>query len=231
MLFSHPDVARHMSQLFECAWESVRPVPHVTIDFGNGHTLERTLHGNIVTYLCTASGEVYDLIPGLVDPREYLHRLDQAIRLRRGMSFVGLVPPLAGDSASSSEPPPAPVHDPSRVLWTRWHEAVVARASAGELQGGDPINVFDGSKMRVEHRIDMALAPPMNEGDIAALAADTLHNRTHRYPLASQLLLERPFVRHVEITAEVYRRVLGVDLSDPYLGLAPEVLGGEGGRG
>ena len=163
MLFSHPDVARFLSDSFECAWESVRPVPHVTIDFGNGRMLERTLHGNIVTYLCTASGEVYDLIPGLVDPREYVRRLDQAVRLRRGMRFVQLIPPIADGMASRSEAPPAPVHDPSRALWTRWHEAVVARAPANEFHEGDPINVFDGSKMRTGLGASIVLTSPKGD--------------------------------------------------------------------
>src|SRR5262245_47980613 len=75
-----------MSSSFECAWESVRPVPRVSIDFGDGHTLERTLHGNVVTYFCTPEGEVFDLVPGLVDPREYVRRLEQAVRLGRALN-------------------------------------------------------------------------------------------------------------------------------------------------
>ena len=40
MLFSQPELAAFLSATFECAWESVRPVPHATIDFGDGRTLE-----------------------------------------------------------------------------------------------------------------------------------------------------------------------------------------------
>ncbi len=236
-----------MSQLFECAWESVRPVPRVPIDFGNGHALERTLHGNIVTYLCTSQGEVFDLIPGLIGAQEYVRRLDQAARLHRARSWGVLIPPLLpgastfpglgpGPDPVPSNPFAAPVpadlprDDSWRETVLLWHGVLVERSRAGPPLTGDPISVFDGSKMRVERRIDMALAPPMTEADAASLEVDTSFNRTHRYPLASQLLLEHPFARPAEITEEVYRRVLGVDLADPYLGLAPQVLGGEGGR-
>jgi len=212
-----------MSREFECAWESVRPVPRVAIDFGDGHRLERTLHGNIVTYLCTSAGEVFDLIPGLVDAGEYVRRLDQALRLERAAQWSALMPTDQRSSTSRGL-------DPGREIVLRWHEALVARARTGEVGADDPIPIFDGSKMRVEHRLDLALAPSMSEADTASLNADALYNRTHRYPLASQLLLESPFVRPTEITALVYRHVLGVDLEDPYLGLAPDVLGGELGR-
>lgn len=236
-----------MSDSFECAWESVRPVPKVTIDFGNGHTLERTLHGNIATYFCTPAGEVFDLVPGLVDPREYARRLDQASRLHRASSWSRRMSPARARSAldgsagivsllpvdlpvdGASLAPALAAPDPARELVIRWHEALVASARDGTLVAADPIPVFDGSKMRVELRIDLALAP-MSDADAALLKADTLLNRTQRYALASQLWLEHPFAKPQELTREVYRRVLHVDLDDPYLGLAPDVLGGEPGR-
>jgi hypothetical protein len=231
VLFSHPEVASFMSQAFECAWESVRPVPRVSIDFGNGRTLDRTLHGNVVTYLCTPEGEVLDLVPGLVDAPEYVRRLDQASRLLRAMAWQHLLPlpeprPTLTDSAAA---PATHAITGGRVLALRWHEARAAQARLDRARADDPIPLFDGSKMRVERRIDLALAPP--PADAASLSADTLENRVHRYPLASQLWLERPFARPADITKAVYRRVLDVDLDDPYLGLAPDVLGGEGGRG
>ncbi len=233
MLFSQPDVARFLSQEFECAWQSVRPVPHVTIDFGDGRTLERTLHGNIVTYLCTSAGEVFDLVPGLVDAQEYVRRLEQALRLKRALGGTLAALPLELETLSpgrSAEPAPSSSADTWRSTVTLWHETLVARSRAGEVVAEDPIAVFDLSKMRVERRLDETVLPRVSLGDTEALRRDTQYNRAHRYPLASALLLERPFARPTEITADVYRHVLGVELEDPYLGLAPDVLGGAGGR-
>src|SRR5262249_33477853 len=77
VLFSNEDVAKFINQNFEAVWESVRPVPIVRIDFGNGTVLTRTLHGNIATYVCSAQGQVLDILPGIYEPQSYLHALGQ----------------------------------------------------------------------------------------------------------------------------------------------------------
>ena len=48
MLFSHPTLSAWLSDRFECAWESIRPVPKVTIDFGNGRTLRSVAAETVV---------------------------------------------------------------------------------------------------------------------------------------------------------------------------------------
>src|SRR5262249_33538114 len=62
--------------MFEPAWDSVRPAPTVTIDFGNGHAIKRTLQGNIATYVCGSEGIVYDVLPGIYDPTVYRRELE-----------------------------------------------------------------------------------------------------------------------------------------------------------
>ena len=83
MLFSDPRVSRFIRENFVAAWESVRPVPTVEIDFGNGKKLKRTVNGNIATYLCDPTGRVLDVIPGLNTPEAYLQDLQSALRLYR----------------------------------------------------------------------------------------------------------------------------------------------------
>ena len=68
MLFSQPEIVDLLNTEFECAWQELRPVPRVEIDFGNGHRLERTLAGNIATWYLLPDGRAYDLLPGLVGP-------------------------------------------------------------------------------------------------------------------------------------------------------------------
>ena len=46
MLLSDPDVIRFVNENFVACWQMVRPVPQVTIDFGDGRRLRRTLGGN-----------------------------------------------------------------------------------------------------------------------------------------------------------------------------------------
>ena len=75
MLFSQDRVANFIDQSFEPVWQSVRPVPIVRIDFGDGRVLTRTLHGNILTSICTADGLVVDALPGIYTESEYLTQL------------------------------------------------------------------------------------------------------------------------------------------------------------
>ena len=81
MLFSDNTTAAFLNDEFEPVWESVRPVPTLTIDFGNGHEIERTLHGNIASYVCDAAGKVIDILPGLYAPAEYRQRMAELARL------------------------------------------------------------------------------------------------------------------------------------------------------
>lgn len=53
----------------------VRPVPVVTIDFGNGKTIKRTLNGNVASYVCTTNGTIVDVLPGIYDPVTYVAKL------------------------------------------------------------------------------------------------------------------------------------------------------------
>ena len=227
-----------MSEEFECAWESVRPVPRVMIDFGDGRSLERTLHGNVVTYFCTSDGRVFDLLPGIVDAREFSWRMGRAQTLYYGRPPARrderLIPPLSvgqmGVSISQVSNGRASI-ERLQERATSFHEFLRDRdrQDAPRLDPALQDPAFT-SKFRVEREIDDRLGPLLSSPDRASLDLDTQTARRALYPLASQVWLERPLTRPAEITNEVYLRVLGVDLDDPYLGLAPDVLGGELGR-
>ena len=75
MLFSNPEIADFINENFEPAWESVRPVPRITIDFGNGTVINRTLHGNVATYICDADQVVQEVLPGVYSKTAYLEQL------------------------------------------------------------------------------------------------------------------------------------------------------------
>ncbi len=61
------------------AWEAVRPAPKVTIDFGDGKRLERTLKGNTVLYLCTPDGKVIDAFPAVYTASDFLREVEPAL--------------------------------------------------------------------------------------------------------------------------------------------------------
>ncbi len=81
MLFSNKKVAKFIQDNFEPVWISLRPVPLVTIDFGNGKIVRRTLHGNIASFVCSPEGKILDILPGLYEPSAYMTSLQDLVRL------------------------------------------------------------------------------------------------------------------------------------------------------
>ena len=68
VLYANENVSKLLRDRFVCVWESERPVPVVTIDFGDGRTLNRTVTGNSAHYVLDSEGRVIDAAPGLMDP-------------------------------------------------------------------------------------------------------------------------------------------------------------------
>ena len=68
------------------AEELIPPVPRVTIDFGDGQRLERTLHGNVAFWFTTADGGAFDLLPGLPTRAVLFERCHQALDLHRRLA-------------------------------------------------------------------------------------------------------------------------------------------------
>ncbi len=97
MLFSNDQVAKFINVNFEATWEMVREVPIITIDFGKGNVLTRTLHGNILTSVCTADGMMLDALPGIYNPPAYVDQLDQFRLLAQTISAHAGKEPRPGD--------------------------------------------------------------------------------------------------------------------------------------
>lgn len=77
-LYANAEVAAYLRDHFILHWKSVRPVPRVTIDFGDGRKLERTLTGNSIHYVLSPEGAVVDALPGLYGAKAFLRELQRA---------------------------------------------------------------------------------------------------------------------------------------------------------
>lgn len=77
LLYPNPIVRQALAG-YVLHWSSERPAPHVTIDMGDGRTLERTITGNSIHYVLDASGHVIDAIAGLHAPDDFVRRLEVA---------------------------------------------------------------------------------------------------------------------------------------------------------
>lgn len=78
VLYADKTVADVLRERFVLHWKSVRPAPRVTIDYGDGRKLERTLTGNSIHYILDSEGGVIDALPGLYGPQGFLRALTQA---------------------------------------------------------------------------------------------------------------------------------------------------------
>jgi hypothetical protein len=82
-LYPNAEIAQFLRDRYILHWESVRDVPKVTVDFGDGRKLERTLTGNSIHYILDSSGRPIDAIPGLYGPKAFLRQLtegEQAVK-------------------------------------------------------------------------------------------------------------------------------------------------------
>lgn len=78
VLYSNSDVSKYLREHFILHWKSVRPAPRVTIDFGDGRKLERTITGNSIHYVLDSDGLLVDGLPGLYGPAAFMRELAQA---------------------------------------------------------------------------------------------------------------------------------------------------------
>lgn len=81
VLYSNAQLSNVLRERFILHWKSVRPVPRVTIDYGDGRKLERTLTGNSIHYILDAEGRPIDALPGLYGPQAFLRELEQATEI------------------------------------------------------------------------------------------------------------------------------------------------------
>jgi hypothetical protein len=77
-LYANQTVGQQLRDRFILHWHSERPVPKVTIDFGDGRKLERTVTGNSVHYILDTQGRPIEAIPGLYGPQAFAAQLTQA---------------------------------------------------------------------------------------------------------------------------------------------------------
>lgn len=80
-LYANQDVSRFLRESFILYWSSERPVPRVTIDYGDGRRLERTTTGNSAHYVLDEDGNVLDVLPGLYAPTAFRRELEGSLAL------------------------------------------------------------------------------------------------------------------------------------------------------
>jgi hypothetical protein len=78
LLYTSPQIQQVLREQYVLHWQSVRPVPTVTIDFGDGRRIQKTLTGNSVHLILDPGGRPVDALPGLFAPAVFLALLLRA---------------------------------------------------------------------------------------------------------------------------------------------------------
>jgi len=80
-LYPSAEINRILKDRYVLHWESIRPAPRVTIDFGDGRKLERTITGNSIHYILDSDGNVVDALLGLYSATVFAAELRAAAAL------------------------------------------------------------------------------------------------------------------------------------------------------
>ncbi len=81
ILYSNDEIASYLRDNYILHWKSVRPAPRITIDFGDGRKIERTVTGNSIHYILDSDGQIIDALAGLYSPQAFLSYLKQSREL------------------------------------------------------------------------------------------------------------------------------------------------------
>lgn len=88
LLYSNTEVSKYLRENYVLHWKSVRPAPKVTIDFGDGRKIERTLTGNSIHYILDENGAIIDALPGLYSPSGFLKYLTTGYEANKKIDFA-----------------------------------------------------------------------------------------------------------------------------------------------
>jgi len=224
VVYTDPLVAQYLREHFILHWQSVRPAPKITIDFGDGRKITTTVTGNSIHYILAPDGHVLDAIPGLYTPQAFLAALTE-----------GRTPSSAQPRASAASP------NPTALAATKLtgSKAVIERNTLNSLtlyqdnslmafERADEVEISDESLAVIK-----AKTRPKSEKEFAemiallksTLAADTKINETQLRPVIRQWIASG--ITNVDqLNEKVYSELFLTPSSDPWLGLLPNAYTG-----
>jgi hypothetical protein len=239
VLLSDPKVGEFLKTQVVPSWEMVREVPKVTVNFGGGKKLERTITGNTVMYLCTPEGTVLDAWPGVYMPEDFLASIHASLRSLKDRApsdklawhreRAASSPTLAGMARTSMGK--AMVESPLLQ--------VLQSAPRSELTGASRPSAVEGFESYAQSLTDLSKIPMRPEQAKRILAANLGPNATPeelgmeatRLDSKINIRAMRPAIhlwmaeqKELPTLAQgkqtLFKQVLHIDIDDPYLGLA-----------
>lgn len=221
-MLSNKLVGFYLKQNYILCWNSLRPVPKVTIDFGNGRVLERTIKGNTAFHLCRADGTVVDSFPGVMEPEGFMAALEASRPLARAADEEV----LARHRIARREPEGPKLEAISKAVIEAPLVRVLERPGRSSGVGLDGI-VDLSARPAGKEEVESKYLP--GEGSLTerALAADSEASFRVLRPAVHRLFARWTHLPKLgEFRGPLFKDVLQVDLDDPYLGLKVEDIPG-----
>ena len=195
LLYPEPHVQRVLRDEFVLHWQSLRPVPKVTLDFGNGRTLVRTLTGNSLHAVLRSDGTPVDAVLGLLSADAFVDALRRA-----------------GPIAQTSD---------GRELERAHAEALANPPKLPDVKVA-PDRLRDASTIAVtKHAVESPILAQLRALE-RTLAEDTRTNELELHPRLHRAFVEgAPWSNADEMVAWIYEELFRMPPDDPWLGLAP----------
>ena len=194
-LYVDPAVIKVMKEQYILHWESVRPVPIITIDYGNGTKVSRTLTGNSIHYLLSPKGDLIDGLPGLIDAPTFE---------RETKAFAQFIATWDGNKPALGR-----YYDATTVRLAEMPAAPIAE------QPADKAMRLTVSKSFVERPALKAVRNPS-----VYVRGDTIENQKNLRPQLIAWLKASPAPELKTLNDRVYADLFSTPLNDPLMGLA-----------
>jgi hypothetical protein len=244
VLYPDPAVARELSEHFVLHWRSVRPVPVVTVDFGDGRVIERTFTGNSAHYVLDSRGRVVDAIPGLVAPVAFVRALEAARAEADAVAGLEDAPRAAHvaawharalreqESAWAADLSAAGIAAPAGGVGSGLSDegwAAVARLHAADARlSPESVRVME-TKTNAVAVMPVAVSKALVETPLAravrrfqrSVAEDSVRNEYGPRRAVRARLAASPEADVERLNEWVYAEVFLTPSSDPWLGLVP----------
>lgn len=75
-LYANEKVSAYLRDNFVLHWSSERNAPKITVDYGDGRVMHRTIAGNSAHYVLDFTGRPVDVLPGLFGPEAFMTELE-----------------------------------------------------------------------------------------------------------------------------------------------------------
>ena len=210
VLYVDPAVREKMTE-YVLHWSSERDAPVMTIDFGDGRVIKRTVTGNSIHYVLDEEGRVLNAIPGLWGPMAFIEQLDDEVK------------PVANQALPRIRNRRVPAKDAMflAVGKSMIEAPMIGLEGLGLRSPPKPIEVSERTRqiMRRENpHLNDVIFELMVERFEETLGEDTRQNRILMDRIQTEMARSPRPEMHV-LNRWVYAEVFKTPATDPWLGL------------